>query len=448
MGSDAPPEEEHIPSLDIAHVDAPTGRTIPQWVTLREAGLLSGLPEPTLLRCVESGIVASDTVLSERLGMRFVVLDSNDLVKSGLLRPSEVSEEKLAAVFRGREQVDVFELEAPTSARPTETAPPVQEPAETPVAPEPPTEAVPAQTSRAPIDLGEMALPEWVTLREAAFITGLDEQSLQRHADSGLIATHSLGRRRGSGFLLVRSSDLERALRLDQEAPPAPPETETEAATAEAPPYFEPGEDDGELIAQVAPPPSPKRIRQVAPAPVLVAQPGEVARMTNPWLRWLRRAAVWATLAVSAATLVVVALPLAFGYHTAAVRTGDMEPAYHVGDVVIARTVGPRAVHPDDVVTFRDPVNPARLIIQRVRTVDDSGGSVHFTTKPDTGGSLIEWSVPVDGRVGVVTRRFGGFGHVLTFVQSRVGQVALIVTPLLALGLIVLGRTWRRPASA
>lgn len=415
-------------------MDVPTGRTIPQWVTLREAGLLTGLPEQTIQRCVESGIVASDTVLSRRLGMKFVLVDSNDLIESGLLRPSEVPEEKLAAILRGRDQVDVFDLEAHESpARPAQAVHPVEEPRAAP--------------PRVP-DLGEMALPEWVTLREAAFITGLDEQSLQRQADSGLIATHSLGRRRGSGFVLLQSSDLERALRLHQGAVPAHDEVGAEAPPAEPPPYFGPGDEVAAPIPPVELPAVPERIPQVAPAPVLVAQPGEEARTTSPTLRWIRRAAVWAALAVSGATLLLVTLPLVFGYHTAAVRTDDMEPAYHVGDVVIARTVEPRAVRPGDVVTFRDPVNPRRLIIQRVRTVDSAGGSVRFTTKPDAGGSVIEWSVPVDGRVGLVARRFGSFGHVLTFVQSRVGQVVLIVTPLLALGLIVLGRTWRRPASS
>lgn len=429
-------------------MDVPTGRTIPQWVTLREAGLLTGLPEPTLLRCVESGIVASDTILSRRLGMKLVMLDSNDLVKSGLLRPSEVSEESLAAILRERGPADVFDLEVPASpARPTVPVHPDEEPRAAPTPPEPrPEPAPPAARPPRVTDLSEMALPEWVTLREAAFITGLDEQSLQRQADSGLIATHSLGRRKGSGFVLLRSSDLERALRLHQSAPPAPAEAEVEALSSEAaPPYFEPSGEGDEPIAPVEPAAVPERVHQVAPAPVLVAQPGEVARLTSPTLRRVRRVVVWAILAVSGATLLLVTLPLAFGYHTAPVRTDDMEPAYHVGDAVIARTVDPSAVRPGDVVTFRDPVNPRRLIIQRVRTVDAGGGSVRFTTKPDAGGSVTEWSVPADGRVGVVARRFGSFGHLLTFVQSRLGQIVLIVAPLLALGLIVLARTWRRP---
>jgi signal peptidase I len=432
-------------------VDVPTGKTFPKWVTLREAGLLTGLPEQTLMRCVESGILASDTVLTRRMGMKLLMLDSDDLVKSGLLRPSEVSEENLAAILRGREQVDVLDQEVnPSPARPVEPGHPVEEPPSAQVSPPPGAQAEPdsppvASPSRVP-DLSGLALPEWVTLREAAFITGLDEQSLRRQADSGLIATHSLGRRKGSGFVLLRSSDLERALRLHQA--PATAEQEAEAedeeSPAEAPPYFQPSDED-EQIASVALPTVPEPVRQVAPAPVLIAQPGEVARLTSPTLRWIRRIAVWAILVVSGATLLLVTLPLAFGYHTAPVRTGDMEPAYHVGDVVIARTVDPLAVRPGDVVTFRDPVNPKRLIIQRVRTIDSAGGSVRFTTKPDAAGTVIEWSVPVDGRVGVVARRFGSFGHVLTFVQSRVGQVVLIVGPLLALGLIVLARTWRRP---
>jgi hypothetical protein len=96
-------------------------------------------------------------------------------------------------------------------------------------------------------------------------------------------------------------------------------------------------------------------------------------------------------------------------------------------------------------VTFRDPTDPGRLIIQRVKVVDTANGAVRFTTRADASGRVVEWSVPSNGRVGLVERRFGRFGHVLTFVQSRTGQVVLIVTPLLALGLVIVARAWRRP---
>jgi signal peptidase I len=426
-------------------VETPTGRTIPQWVTLREAGLITGLPEQTLLGCVESGLVASDTVLSRRLGMKFVLLDSNDLVKSGLLRPSEVTEEKIAAILRSRDQVDVLDLESPSLTLrpgPAPSAPPAGfSPVPSPTA-APPVEPAPNGPPPAAHDLQGMALPEWVTLREASFITGLTEESLERQAESGLIESHSLGRRRGSGFVLLRSADLDRALRLHQGAVEEPLEAELAASPVDAPPYFEPPIEAGPA-AEPSPRAEPARRRKAA-APVLVAQPGEVARMTSPALRWARRAAVWTALVVSGLTLTLVTLPLAFGHHSAAVRTDDMEPAYHVGDLVIARTVRPEEVRPNDVVTFRDPANPRRLIIQRVQSVDSAESSIRFTTKPDAGDRVIEWSVPPDGKVGVVARRFGSFGHVLTFVQSRVGQVALIVTPLLALGLMILARTWRR----
>jgi len=396
-------------------VDTPTGRTLPRWITLPEAGLVTGLPEQTLVKCVESGLVAAERVLSRRLGMTFLLVDTNDLVTMGLLRPSEVRADQIDAILKGREQVDVLDLESPrvavepapaASAPPTPDLPPTIQPS--PVAP---AEQTP--------DLGDVVLPEWVTLREAAFITGHSEEFLQRHIDSGVIASRSLGRRRGSGFTLLRSIDLGRALLADQAAPTQ------------------------EVTERTAGPVT--RRPAVAAAPVMAVQPGEMAHTGSRALRWARRLGVWTVLLVSGLTLLLVTLPLAFGYHTAAVRSDDMEPAFHVGDLVIARTESPGEVRPGQVVTFRDPIDPARLIIQRVQVVDTATGSVRFTTRSDASGRVVEWSVPSDGRVGVVERRFGRFGHILTFVQSRTGQVVLIVTPLLVLGLMIVIRAWRRP---
>jgi signal peptidase len=355
----------------IAQVDTPTEPRLPQWVTLREASLITGEPQESLLRTAESGLVGSDPVLSRRLGPGFLLLNTDDLARAGML---------------GRVRLPDDEAPAPEPPAPRETRAPPED------------------------DLAGMPLPEWITVREAAFVTGLDEQSLQRQAESGLIESHSLSRRRGSGFLLLRSSDLVRAVRLQQE---------------------------GEVESPKAPAP--------APASLLVAQPGEAARTVGPVQRWGGRAALWALLGICILLLLLVTVPLAFGYHTTAVRSGDMEPAFRRGDLVIAKTVSPQSVRRGDVVTFRDPAVPDRLTIERVQKVDVSGGTVRFTTKGDGSETPQGWSVPADGRVGLVAHRVGQLGHVLTFVQTRVGQVVFIVLPMLTLGLLLLARTWQRP---
>ncbi|MGH2572570.1 MAG: signal peptidase I [Actinomycetota bacterium] len=353
--------------MRIAQVDTPTEPNIPQWVTLREASLITGEPQESLLRSAESGLVSSDPVLSRRLGPGFLLLNTDDLSRAGMLRRVRLPEDQVAVVE--------------------------------PPAPAPPQEAG---------DLSAMPLPEWVTLREAAFITGLDDQSLQRQAESGLIASHSLSRRRGSGFLLLRSSDLARATRLHQEV-------------------------------EVEPARAPEAV------PLLMAQPAETAQTVGPVRRWGVRAALWALLGICSVLLLLVSVPLAFGYHTTAVRSGDMEPAFRRGDLVIAKTVSPGSVRRGDVVTFRDPADPDRLTIQRVEKVDASGGTVRFTTKADGSEAAQGWSVPSDGRVGLVAHRVGLLGHILTFVQTKLGQVVFIVVPMLALGVLLLIRTWQRP---
>ena len=68
--------------------------------------------------------------------------------------------------------------------------------------------------------------PRWLTLREASFLTGLDEASLRVLVASGRVGCdRSLSRKLGDGYLLVPSKDLREAGLL-----PAEPEASHEEA--------------------------------------------------------------------------------------------------------------------------------------------------------------------------------------------------------------------------
>jgi hypothetical protein len=69
--------------------DAGRSPRIPEWITLREARFLTGLPEVDLRSLVEGGAVVGDRSLVHRLGQGFLLLRTSDLRRAGLLRGEE-----------------------------------------------------------------------------------------------------------------------------------------------------------------------------------------------------------------------------------------------------------------------------------------------------------------------------------------------------------------------
>jgi signal peptidase I len=320
-------------------------------------------------------------------------------------------------------------------------------------------------------------LPQWVTLREAAFITDLDELTLRSMVASGVLgADRSLSKRMGERYVLIRSADLEAAgllpsQRTGQTWPPEPiadltqeplspepdiptdpvvrmPEAASAPSPAQAPPpppplappeasveaqLWGPPVEEGPdaFLPAAATPIAPSRsLWEPTPAPELaVAVQADEVPAPTPVRTWARSAARSLPVGLAAGLLLVTLGAFALGYRGVAITSGAMEPALHRGDLVLTRPVSPDSVRTGDVVAFHDPAQPSRVLVQRVQRVQDNGGAMRFVTRADAGTTTAAFSVPVSGRVRVVGHRVALVGGVASFVRRdpiAVGIVALV----------------------
>jgi len=151
----------------------------------------------------------------------------------------------------------------------------------------------------------------------------------------------------------------------------------------------------------------------------------------------------WIVIGVFGGFVLAVGLPNFFGARSLTVMSGSMEPAIGTGDVVVAVQIPPMDARVGDIVTFRDPLNHARLITHRVRELHVRDDLVTFVTKGDANSSLERWAVPRTGTIGRVSFHVPRIGYMMVWIRSTVGLLMLIVLPTLLLGASELWRLWR-----
>lgn len=162
------------------------------------------------------------------------------------------------------------------------------------------------------------------------------------------------------------------------------------------------------------------------------------SRLSSVW-EFATRTVLGLLVAVGA----VVSIGSLMGYRSLTVVSGSMEPAVHVGDVVLVRPIAPATLRVGDVVTFRNPANEDELITHRVRSVRIADGIVSVTTKGDANNTVERWSVSEDGSVGLVSVQVHRLGFALAWISTRTGRLTLVVVPVLVLGILELVAIWR-----
>jgi signal peptidase I len=170
---------------------------------------------------------------------------------------------------------------------------------------------------------------------------------------------------------------------------------------------------------------------------------GQPASRLRRGLRGVRAFVLSGVLGVAVATVLVFLGSIPLGYRSLTVMSGSMEPTIGVGDVVMERQVPPFDVHVGDIVTFRDPNEQSTLITHRVRSLKVHDGAVDFVTKGDANNTVERWTIPIDGRLGLVALHVPKVGYALVWASGKTGRIALIAIPGLILGVLELRRIWR-----
>ncbi len=289
------------------------------------------------------------------------------------------------------------------------------------------------------------ALPNWLTLREAAFVTGMSEDILQGLADTGqVVSDRSLSRRLGDHYLLLLSRDLQAAglISLEPKRAPAPPAP----AVPRAPSFVvAPDPTPPTQVVQRAQASSPEpRQATIAPAAPGPRPPLEETVDEAPRHGRRRVALAWSLLGLIVGLLLATFVPGVLGYRSYAVGSEAMAPAFHAGTYVISRAVDPLTVQAGDVVSFAEPGAPKDRMTERVLRVVPSSDSVSFETAGDASRAVHQWSVSVNGTVQLVVLHTRGIGAALWKWSSLTGRVIVIALPVLLLGALLVRGVHRR----
>jgi signal peptidase len=166
--------------------------------------------------------------------------------------------------------------------------------------------------------------------------------------------------------------------------------------------------------------------------------PARLARLA----RILVSAIVWAVFGFAATCAAFMVAPPLVGRHSLAILSGSMTPTFRIGDLVIEEPIPATAIRTGDIVTFRDPDNPARLLTHRVIRYRIHLGRVDVVTRGDANVTVERWGIPAGGTVGRVEFRIPKAGYVLKHGGGRYSRMAFLLIPILLLGLYELWRIW------
>jgi signal peptidase len=163
-------------------------------------------------------------------------------------------------------------------------------------------------------------------------------------------------------------------------------------------------------------------------------------------IRNLQFAATWAIAAFVLAIMLAAAAPLALGDRSFVVRSGSMTPTIDTGDVVVVKPVAASTARVGEIITFKDPVDESRLLSHRVRSIEQQGNRLAFTTQGDANTGQEHWKIEPTGRIGEVVYRVPKLGFAIAWTSTPAGHLGLIILPALLLAGSFLLRIWRTPS--
>lgn len=134
----------------------------------------------------------------------------------------------------------------------------------------------------------------------------------------------------------------------------------------------------------------------------------------------------------AAAVLSLVVAPKVTGWSEVVVLSGSMEPAMPVGGLAFVEPVPVASVEPGDVITFRHPHDPERLVSHRVVAVTGHLGEATIWTKGDANAAPDQWVVRGDDVVGKVRFTLPYLGSISQKLHTRQGIVLVVGIPAIA----------------
>jgi len=139
----------------------------------------------------------------------------------------------------------------------------------------------------------------------------------------------------------------------------------------------------------------------------------------------------------AAAFLVYVAVPY-FGNKALIVRSGSMQPAIGVGDLVVVNARKPvaapaPAIFPKykvgDIVAFSGQKDTSTITTHRIVDIKAQDGKIQYVTKGDANDSPDSGLVAEDKILGKSAFKIAGLGRIFALAKTRDGFLALVMLP-------------------
>lgn len=120
-------------------------------------------------------------------------------------------------------------------------------------------------------------------------------------------------------------------------------------------------------------------------------------------------------------------IPDFLGYKPFIVLSGSMEPTILAGDLIVTRAIAPEQIVKDDIIAFRAEQNT--VVTHRVTDVRTEDG-LTFLTKGDANTGADAKAVGVADLEGIYLWRVAGAGRFAMFLQTPIGMLLFVITPL------------------
>jgi signal peptidase len=121
-------------------------------------------------------------------------------------------------------------------------------------------------------------------------------------------------------------------------------------------------------------------------------------------------------------------IPSFMGYKPFIVMSGSMEPTILTGDIVLARETAAENIAQNDIIAFRTDEKTA--VTHRVTEVLTENGSISFLTKGDANTGADASVVKAESLEGKFLGRISGVGRFALFLQTPIGMLLFVVTPI------------------
>lgn len=123
-------------------------------------------------------------------------------------------------------------------------------------------------------------------------------------------------------------------------------------------------------------------------------------------------------------------VPDFIGYKPLIVLSGSMEPTILTGDLILVKEADAEDIAQNDIIAFRNDANTETVVTHRVTEVLTENSEVSFLTKGDANTGDDASQVKAEELEGKYLGRVGGLGRFAIFLQTPIGMLIFVVTPL------------------